>query len=359
MEFQGQISKFQIHSFQNTITLTPIEDNNHIYQNQYCSAPGVFHGFDSIMLQGMTITADSSGKITIQVPKQDGAETEEARMECNEVPHQEEEQRSQDRGGPTADDEVLHQEEEQGFQDRGGPIAPSNPYVLQGKRDGVTYIRSLRYPEDQQLVFGGTVKYREHALEDPGEFFAPKDHIYVDEIINDDGVGRVGSIARITSADPAEHFDFAAIERRKENGTYGVYFPEEAKRRNLRPYIGDYKVEDDLGRTIMARFRNDDVADYALLAPRIAGVRARLHNTLSTATDSHFNYWYMYCKNITGPAVLYYHTLEKWVPRVAEKSLPEIAMMLQRDGPWTVALVPEVPGRARRINAQLRVAEIH
>ncbi len=172
------------------------------------------------------------------------------------------------------------------------PTTPSNPYILHRVRDGVTYIRPLRYPNDQELIFGGTVTYRDYTLEDPGEFFAPKDRIYVDEIINDGEVCRVGNIARILSADPIEHFNFAAKERRKENGTQTEN--RTGNRRNLQPYIGDYKVEDDLRRTILARYRNDDVGDYALLAPRIAGIRARLHDTLSTVVDSHFNYWYIH-----------------------------------------------------------------
>ncbi len=109
------------------ITLTPIEDNNHIYQNQYCSALGVFHGFDSIMLQGMTITADSSGKITIQVPKEESVEREEAQTDTaqEETRFQEEEKpRFQNQRNPTADDEVLYQEEEPRFQNWRNPIAP-------------------------------------------------------------------------------------------------------------------------------------------------------------------------------------------------------------------------------------------
>ncbi len=68
---------------------------------------------------------------------------------------------------------------------------------------------------------------RDHTLEDAGDFFMPKDQIYVAKIINDREVCQVGTIGRIRSADPTEHFVFAAIERRKENGTYGVYFPED------------------------------------------------------------------------------------------------------------------------------------
>ncbi len=257
------------------------------------------------------------------------------------------------------EDEVAEGEEELTFPDLRNPTAPSNPYILYGVRDGVTYIRSLRYPDDEEIAFGDTVRYRDHTLDDPGNFFLPKDQIYVSDIINDGELCQVGTIRHIRSADPTEGFDFASLERQKGNETYGAYFPADGNRRSLPPYIGNYEVQDDVGRTALARFSENEVRDYALLTPRITNILARLRDTLSIIISSNFNYWYMYCKEIIGPAVLYYHTLEKCYPNIAEKSLPEIAQVLQREGPWIVTLVPEVPGRARRLNAQFRVAELH